>query len=85
MNTAASAADSNCVIHQQLNDSQLIFDDDNTTCRRLNIEAGVSSTNLEVKPACVHTVDVGIFLICINNFIWTWKKEYSCFWRTLCF
>ena len=49
MVTAGSTAESQCIIPQQLNDSNLIFDDDNTTCQRLDIEAGVASIKLEVK------------------------------------
>ena len=47
-----------CIIPQQLKDSFKIFDDDDTTCQRLDIEAGVASIKLEVKPSCVNTTDV---------------------------
>ena len=56
-----SAADFNCIIPQQMRDSYLIFDDDNTTCQRLDIEPGVVSTKLQVKTSCVNTAEVSYF------------------------
>ena len=58
MITTGSTVDPECIIPQQLNDSRLIFDDDNATCQRLDIEAGVASIKLEVKPSCVNTTEV---------------------------
>ena len=57
-----SAADFNCIILQQMRDSHLIFDDDNTTCHQMNIETGVASTKLQVKTSCVNTEEVSYFL-----------------------
>ena len=54
-------ADSDCIIRQRLEYSHLIFDDDNTTCQRLDHEVGVTSIELEVKPSRFKISEVTCF------------------------
>ena len=59
--TVDSVADSDCIIRQRLKYSDLIFDDDKTTCQPLDPEVGVTSIRLEVKPSCVKMSEVRFF------------------------
>ena len=75
MITLGSTANSDCIISEPLNDSHLILDDENTTYQRLDIEVGVASIKLEVKPSCVNTVEVSIQSVTLKYHVVTSNRS----------